>query len=586
MSAIVRVVFVGGYARCGSTLLDRLLGQIEGFGSFGELRHIWYRSFIDNELCSCGHPFHECPFWLEVVQEAFGGFKRVDAEAIDRNKGRVDSYANIPRILTGGWTRSYRRRMGTYAEALAALYTAIQKVSGVKYIVDSTKDPQHAYILHSIPGFDVRVVHLVRDSRAVAFSWRRVRDRPEIHWERREMPRYPVARTAVAWSLTNLGVEASRRLELPYALVRYEDLVREPRSELSRILDSLDLGPVDLGFLGSGKATLSPSHSPSGNPMRFQTGDLPIRLDDEWLTRMRPIDRKLVTGITIGLLYRYGYLGRSVGKGKSGESRMPKVPVLPPTAQEAPGGSGIRAAPSRLSSGPNPIEMWRVFRLAIAHRREPLAFGRASSGLVIRYLRSRGVPLTDRRWLDVGVGGGAIPEALDAAGASVVGLDIEDRRVKGINLTAFVLGRGERLPFGDAVFDGVLCSNVLEHVADTWGVIGELLRVCRPGGVVYLSWTNWYSPFGGHDWSPFHYAGPRLGPRLYRVIRQRNPRLVPGQTLFPVHVGGVLRGLRMSDIEFLDVAPRYWPSLRFLARIPGLREVALWNCVVLTRKCQ
>jgi len=34
----------------------------------------------------------------------------------------------------------------------------------------------------------------------------------------------------------------------------------------------------------------------------------------------------------------------------------------------------------------------------------------------------------------------------------------------------------------------------------------------------------------------------------------------------------------------LDVAPRYWPSLRILARIPGVREVAMWNCVILMRR--
>jgi hypothetical protein len=33
-----------------------------------------------------------------------------------------------------------------------------------------------------------------------------------------------------------------------------------------------------------------------------------------------------------------------------------------------------------------------------------------------------------------------------------------------------------------------------------------------------------------------------------------------------------------------DVAPRYWPSLRFLGHVPGLREVALWNCVILLEK--
>ena len=98
------------------------------------------------------------------------------------------------------------------------------------------------------------------------------------------------------------------------------------------------------------------------------------------------------------------------------------------------------------------------------------------------------------------------------------------------------------------------------------------------------SWTNWLSPFGGHEWSPFHYLGTRLGPRAYQSVRRKGPPPhVPGVNLFPVHVGNVLRLVGDLDVDVLDVAPRYWPSLRGLTRVPGVREVALWNCVVLMR---
>lgn len=234
-------------------------------------------------------------------------------------------------------------------------------------------------------------------------------------------------------------------------------------------------------------------------------------------------------------------------------------------------------------AGPGLGEMWRILRLALRARQEPLPYAQATSDLVVRYLRARGVPMTGR-WLDVGAGHGAMSLSVRAAGAAPVGLDIADRRVPGGH-TPFVIGRGERLPFADGAFDGVISSNVLEHAPDAPRLVRELIRVCRPGGFVYLSWTNWYSPLGGHEWSPFHYLGPRLGPRAYRAVRGKQPPWnLPGRTLFPVHVGPTLRGLRHLDLEILDVAPRYWPALRFLARVPGLREVALWNCVVLMRR--
>jgi SAM-dependent methyltransferase len=233
--------------------------------------------------------------------------------------------------------------------------------------------------------------------------------------------------------------------------------------------------------------------------------------------------------------------------------------------------------------GPGLAEAGRILRMARTHRRDPLPYSRAVAELVPRYLRARGVRIAGR-WLDVGSGQGAMPVALEAAGATAVGLDVADRRVDGAREAAFVVGSGARLPFAADSFDGVVSSNVLEHAPDTWGMVGELVRVTRPGGVVFLSWTNWYSPIGGHEWSPLHYLGPRLGPRVYRWLFGRPPPWnIPGRTLFPVHIGPVLRGLERMDVEVLDVAPRYWPRLRFLGRIPVVREFAMWNCVALLR---
>ncbi len=226
--------------------------------------------------------------------------------------------------------------------------------------------------------------------------------------------------------------------------------------------------------------------------------------------------------------------------------------------------------------------MRRILRLAVRARREPLPYARAVSALVTRYIGSRGVGFAGR-WLDVGAGGGALGEALRAAGAArVTAVDVTDRRLSELHLPAFVIGSGAALPFGDRTFDGVASSNVLEHVADGARLIDEMVRVCRPGGVIYLSWTNWYSPLGGHEWSPFHYLGERWGPRAYALVRRRPPAWnVPGRTLFPVHVGEVLRLVRKRRVRIVDVAPRYWPSARWIGRIPGLREVAMWNCVIL-----
>src|SRR5437870_5737883 len=169
-------------------------------------------------------------------------------------------------------------------------------------------------------------------------------------------------------------------------------------------------------------------------------------------------------------------------------------------------------------------EAWSIFRLALRVRRDPVPFCRAVSAGVPRYLRTRGIELRSARVLDVGAGGGALAEAMAEAGSRVVALDVQDHRGPAIGRTPFVRGRGEHLPFSDGAFDVVLSSNVLEHVGEPSPLIAELGRVCRPGGHVWLSWTNWLSPIGGHEMTPFHYLGPQVGQRIYRAVWRRPPR--------------------------------------------------------------
>ena len=120
------------------------------------------------------------------------------------------------------------------------------------------------------------------------------------------MPRFPVVRSAMAWDVANLAAEASRLL-VPYAFLRYEDLMGDPRGQLARVADELDLGEVDLSFLDGHTATLGPAHTVAGNPMRFTEGTIELRPDAEWATAMPGRQRGVVTALTLPLLAHYGY---------------------------------------------------------------------------------------------------------------------------------------------------------------------------------------------------------------------------------------------------------------------------------------
>ena len=100
------------------------------------------------------------------------------------------------------------------------------------------------------------------------------------------------------------------------------------------------------------------------------------------------------------------------------------------------------------------------------------------------------------------------------------------------------------LPLEDGSVDGVFCSNLLEHTPDAAPVIAEIERVLRPGGWAYVSWTNWYSPWGGHDMTPYQYLGPERGPRLYERRHGKPRKNAYGDGLWACHIGPTLRLVR------------------------------------------
>jgi Sulfotransferase family len=299
-----RVLYIGGSGRSGSTLMARLLGEVDGFVSVGELRYVWERGFVDNHLCECGQAFRECPFWAEVADRAFGGFAAVDAEAVRRNQRSVDRIRYVPELLwRGSRTAAFRRHLSALEKTLELLYAAILDVSRAAVVVDSSSDPTYGFVLRSVDRLDVRVVHLVRDSRAVAYSWTRSKRRPEISGRTAYMRRRSPIQSAVHWDVHNLLLEILVARNRSALRVRYEDLVADPDDVVRSTCSAL-------GDLGGASSIEMPRHSISGNPMRFQSGPLRVRLDDEWIEGLATADHRLVTLATAPLLARYGYIGR------------------------------------------------------------------------------------------------------------------------------------------------------------------------------------------------------------------------------------------------------------------------------------
>jgi hypothetical protein len=305
----VRVLYIGGLGRSGSTILSRALGELPGFCHVGELVFAWTRGAMENHLCGCGEPFRACPFWTEVGQRAYGGWESADPAGVAALQHQVDRTRYLPQLLRPGLSRDFRARLAEMTGLLDRLYAAIQEVSGCSVVVDSSKHVSYAALLRQVPSIDLRLLHVLRDSRGVAYSWAKKVKRPEVVTGDAYMARIPVPRLAARWTAYNGLFDVLRLFHRNAMGLRYERFVADPAGTLTRIaaLAGHEMGQGDLDFVTESGLRLSAEHSVSGNPMRFSDGAVPLRVDDAWRSAMDRRDRALVTALTAPGMLRYGY---------------------------------------------------------------------------------------------------------------------------------------------------------------------------------------------------------------------------------------------------------------------------------------
>lgn len=303
------VLFIGGIGRSGTTVFELSLGTDSRVVALGEVIHLWQRCLIDGELCGCGSPFLECEFWSAVGEVAFGGWDRIDPARVVGLRRRIDRTVRTPQLTTRlGGTR-WKSDVSEYASYYSRLYRAAAQVSGAKVIVDSSKQASLPYVLRQADGLDLRVMHCVRDSRAVAWSWMQTVSRPEARsGEKQYMTRYSPAVLSLKWVQHNAVIEALRAQRVPTVRVRYEDWAAAPVATVRGALEFAGLDPVPNRRLGEDWVDLPGNHTCSGNPMRFRTGKVEIRRDDKWRRSLPAASKHLVTVLTAPGLLAYGYL--------------------------------------------------------------------------------------------------------------------------------------------------------------------------------------------------------------------------------------------------------------------------------------
>ncbi|MGI8879033.1 MAG: class I SAM-dependent methyltransferase [Jatrophihabitans sp.] len=226
----------------------------------------------------------------------------------------------------------------------------------------------------------------------------------------------------------------------------------------------------------------------------------------------------------------------------------------------------------------------RLFRAFLREQSDPEAFYTALADDSAAQLASM-IDLDGRLLLDVGGGPGYFARAFAVRGARYIGVEL-DAPTDFVADSYAVHGSGLALPFRSGAVDIVYCSNVLEHVGHPQQLLAELARVARPGGHVVVSFTPWWSPWGGHETSPWHYLGGSYARRRYHRQHGHQPKNRYGESLFGYRVGeavGWARSLPGGDLQF--AIPRYHPRWAWwVTRVAAAREVATWNLLLVWRR--
>lgn len=309
-----KVLYILGWGRSGSTLLANLLGGIDGFFCVGELHYLWERGILEGRLCGCGKTLENCEFWRHVIPAALEQqheYELLNPADVLQWQDRAVRVRHTWRLLhsptvdaTG--TPSSDDPSERYLRLISQVYEAVSRQSGANVIVDSSKRPSDAALLLAAPNVAVYFLHLVRDPRAVAFSWQRKKDELDVK-HRALMSRHGAIASTLYWTSWNLLSERVRRdgRARGSLLVRYEDFIEAPERTLRDVTHLLGEN-ADLPIRGS-RARLVPNHSVAGNPGRFANGNIELRKDDEWIRNQSVRERAMATALSLPILPLYRY---------------------------------------------------------------------------------------------------------------------------------------------------------------------------------------------------------------------------------------------------------------------------------------
>ena len=318
------LLYITGCGHSGSTLLDMMLGGHSRISALGEVHRLYLNALSTERAhrCTCTKLVLECPFWQRVAselqktlgvqdREIFQRLPTTDPKYVDHPlTGDVFYTPPIPKLfrfnvtnicLTLGWARGWQAFSTMFGEPRARLcaidnslliFDAVRRVWNTPIIVDSTKNVGRLKGLHLRSKIPMRILYLLRDGRGVAYS-------------RMRRKKITMADAAKVWvkehAKAKLALLTVPKSSITY--LRYEDLCRDPKRELTGLCESLSIS-----FEAEMLSIRSPNrHNLGGNPMRFRANENRLSLDERWRTNLSRKDLAEFDHIAAKLNRKFGY---------------------------------------------------------------------------------------------------------------------------------------------------------------------------------------------------------------------------------------------------------------------------------------
>ena len=288
--ARIRVLYILCKGRSGSTLTGLLLGAHPDVAPVGEIAALdrWIRRVQNGDIptCTCGEPFPTCDFW-HGMKERLG----------ETWSAETDLRSDDPETFR-------RDNLAVFRAALAQ--------TGAHIVLDKSKKLSRALRLAALGEIDLTVLHIVRDPRAVAHSFRQ----RGVRQKESGVLRYNFYKNVARWAWLNAAMPARMAGHPRYHRVRYEDIIRDPRQVLAPVLREagLDWHPSmdDFGNVRQ--------HTLGGNRMRL-SGVREIRADTRYLHEVSAPEWLLGTAMALPTLLAHGY---RVSRGGAAKAATPE----------------------------------------------------------------------------------------------------------------------------------------------------------------------------------------------------------------------------------------------------------------------